>query len=144
MAIVIGLWSGSARADWAYTHWGMKLEQVVAASGGAVTALAPDKRTRDDADHWELAAEGTFTDGALKLPVGFTFDTVKGGLKCVMFNAFGDDVASLQQMMVGRYGKPVHDSTYGPTHSMTWRTPDAVELVVGQKPLAAAVMHCRE
>jgi hypothetical protein len=131
-----------AVADWAYTHWGMTPEQVVSATGGTVTLLSPSERTRNEADHWELAAEGTYAEGLLKLHVGFTFDTKKGGLECVMYNVMGEEVAPLQKSMVSRYGKPLHESSFASSTSMDWRTPDEIELVIGQKPLAAVVTHC--
>lgn len=133
----------AALADWAYTKWGMTQDQVVAASGGTVTVLPPAKRTRNDYDQWELAAEGTFAEGPLKLPIGFTFDTQGGGLKCVMYNAIGADVETLRTILAKRYGKPAHISSFGPTQSSTWRTPDDIELVIGEKPVAAVVSHCR-
>lgn len=132
----------SANADWAYTHWGMTPEQVVAASSGTATVMPPAQRTREDADHWELAAEGTYVDNALHLSVGFTFDTQSGGLKCVMYNAREAEVTTLQQLLIKRYGKALKDSSFGGTQIMTWDKPDKIELVIGQRPLAAVVSHC--
>lgn len=133
----------AANADWAYTHWGMTPEQVAAASAGGVMVLPPAKRTRDDADHWEIAAEGSYTDGMLTFPVGFTFDTQSGGLKCVMYNALGNDVEALRIAMVKRYGNPSAESDFMSSHTMTWRTPDSIELTIGQRPVAAVVAHCQ-
>jgi hypothetical protein len=132
-----------ARADWAYTHWGMSPDEVVAASNGRVQKLPAANRTRDDADHWELAAQGSYIDGTLNMPVGFTFDTKTGGLKCVMYNASGDDVAALRQSLEKHYGKAAEESDFMTTHSWIWRSPDAIEFVANQKPLAASVTQCR-
>jgi hypothetical protein len=141
--VVLAVWStGAARADWAYTHWGMTADQVAASSSGAVKVLPAAGRTRDEADHWELAAEGAYRDGALALRVGFTFDTDRGGLKCVLYNVSGDDVEALQAVLLKRYGKPVHESSFGDTRMVTWKTPDKVEFVAGQRPVAAVVSHC--
>jgi hypothetical protein len=139
--VVMGL--QPARADWAYTHWGMSQDDVVAASNGRVQKLPTADRTRDDADHWELAAQGTYIDGTLRMPVGFTFDTKTGGLKCVMYNATGDNVAALRESLEQRYGKAAEESDFMTTHSWKWRSPDAIEFVANQKPLAAAVTQCR-
>jgi hypothetical protein len=133
--------SSAASADWAYTHWGMSPEQVAAASGGSVKVLDVGKQTRDDADHWVLAAQGSFVEGALNLDVGFTFDTRTNGLKCVMYNATGDDVANLKAALVRRYGKPASTSSYGPTETSTWRQPDKIEFISGQEP-SVVVTHC--
>ena len=132
----------AAEADWAYTRWGMTPDQVVAASGGTVKMLPSAQRTRNDYDQWELAAEGRYMDGKLGLTVGFTFDTGKGGLKCVMYNALGADAEALRLALINRYGKPSSESSFAATHTLTWRTPDNIELVIGQNPVAAVVSHC--
>jgi len=131
-----------AVADWAYTRWGMTPEQVAAASGDAVTVLPPAQRTRNEDDHWELAAEGTYTDGMLSFAVGFTFDTQGSGLKCVMYNAMGDDVEALRIAMGKRYGRPSAESSFDTSQTLTWRRPDNIELIIGQSPMAAVVIDC--
>jgi hypothetical protein len=140
VALAAGL-SSSASADWAYTHWGMSPEQVAAASRGSVKVLDVGRQTRDDADHWVLAAQGSFVDDALRLDVGFTFDTRTNGLNCVMYNAAGGDVATLKAVLVKRYGKPASASSYGSTEILTWRQPDKIEFTSGQGP-AVVVMQC--
>jgi len=120
----------------------MTPEQVAAASGGTVKVLPAAQRTRNDDDHWELAAEGTYIDGTLRLPVGFTFDTERGGLKCVMYNAMGADVEGLRGALVKRYGKPSKESSFGASNTLAWHTPDEIELTLGQRPVAAVVTHC--
>jgi hypothetical protein len=133
--------STAASADWAYTHWGMTPEQVAAASGGSVKVLDAGKQTRDDADHWVLAAQGSFVDGALHYSVGFTFDTRTNGLKCVMYNALGPDVATLKAVLIQRYGAPASTDSFGPVEQLTWQQPDRIEFTVGQGP-AVVVTHC--
>ena len=83
------------------------------AGAGSVKVLPPGERTRNDPDHWDLAAQGSFRDGSLTLPVGFTFDITSSGLKCVMYNAFGSDVEALRALLDKRYGKPKKESDYG-------------------------------
>ncbi len=131
-----------ARADWAFTRWGMTPEQVVAASGGAARLIPPGRRERFDAQNWELAAEGSSDDGGVATTVGFMFDTQGGGLTCVLYNAAGDDAAKLEKAMVARYGRPAKDGDFGPARMKSWSTPDAVELVVNPDQPAAAVTHC--
>jgi hypothetical protein len=131
-----------ARADWGFTHWGMTPEQVVSASGGSAHLIAPANRQRDVADHWEVAAVGDVHDGGLTLDGGYMFDTRGSGLTCVMYNATGDDVAKLRDGLIARYGQPRKDSAFGPLRTLTWQTPDAIELAINQTPLAAVVTHC--
>lgn len=139
-AVVAG--APGARADWGFTHWGMTPEQVVGASGGTAHLIAPADRTRDVADHWEMAVDGVIRDGSLTLNGGYMFDTRGGGLKCVMYNATGDNVGKLRDSLLSRHGRPRKDSEFGPLRTLTWQTPDEIELAINQTPLAAAVMHC--
>lgn len=131
-----------ARADWAFTHWGMTPEQVVSASGGMAHLIAPASRYRDDVAHWEMAAEGVIHDGDLTLQGGYMFDMRGGGLICVMYNATGNDVSKLRDGLIARYGRPSKDSDSGPLQDLTWHTPDNLELAINLKPLTAAVTHC--
>jgi hypothetical protein len=139
---VLAWWAPPAKADWAYTHWGMTPDQVAAASAGAANVLPAAQRTRNDDDHWEIAAKGTYADGPLRLPVGFMFDTQRGGLICVLLNAIGPDAEALRQVLGTRYGKPTKDSHFLSAQTVTWHTPDNVELTIGQRPVAAVVTHC--
>jgi hypothetical protein len=84
-----------ARADWEYTKWGMTPEQVAGASKGAVKVVPAADRYKNEDDHWEIAAQGSHSDGPLSLNIGFTFDTKAGGLKCVLYNAAGQEAARL-------------------------------------------------
>ena len=132
-----------ASANWAYTTWGMTPEQVAAASKGGVHVLPPDKRNRDDADGWEIAAEGGYQDEDIPLSTGFMFDAKKGGLICVLYNATGEKAETLLTKLEQRYGKPAKQSDFYTAKSTIWHTPDDIELVVNTKPLAAAVTHCQ-
>ena len=136
--------SGHARADWAYTHWGMTPDQVVAASNGAVKLLPATQRTRNDDDHWEIAAQGSYVDASLRLAVGFMFDTRTGGLTCALYNVTGDkDVDALASRLQQRYGNPAEDSSFGPVRTLQWSTPDEIEYAANRSPPAAAVTHCQ-
>jgi hypothetical protein len=132
----------AARADWGFTHWGMTAEQVVSASGGTAHLIALADRKRDDADGWEMTVEGTVHEGSLTLDGGYMFDTHGGGLTCVVYNATGDDVAKLRDGLIALYGRPGKDSEFGPLRTLSWQTPDKIELAINQTPLAAVVSHC--
>jgi hypothetical protein len=131
----------SARANWAFTRWGMTPEEVVAASGGAARLLPPNERTRYDDLHWELSVKGHYRDGPLTYLTGFMFGTTSHGLKCVLYNATGDNVRLLTENLITRLGKPQKDSDLGPVRDMIWTHGDQVELAINQQP-AAAVTHC--
>jgi hypothetical protein len=139
--LVAGL-SAPAWANWEYTRWGMSPEQVAAASSGAVKVLPKAQRQSGGGDHSEIAAMGIFESEGLTLSVGFQFDTVTGGLTCVLYNAMGDDVAELKDLLVKKYGQATQSEFPG-GYSMTWKTPESIELAVGERPLAAAVTHCK-
>jgi hypothetical protein len=119
----------SARADWAYTHWGMTPEQVAERSAGDVKVLSKADRAKDGGYHSEMAARGTFKDGPRVLDVGFMFDS-KDGLECVLYNALGDDVDPVKADLIKKYG-PGRSSDYGPTHTTTWTKPEKIEITVG-------------
>jgi hypothetical protein len=133
--------SSRASADWAYTQWGMNPDQVAAASDGLVTLIPTDKQTRDDTNHWVMAAQGSFTDGAVTGEVGFMFDTKTNGLTCVAYNTTGSNVAILKATLIKRFGKPTSSGIYGPAEMMSWQKPDKIDYAAGQGP-AAAVMQC--
>lgn len=143
-AAALALSATAARADWAYTHWGMTPEQVAQASGGAVHVIPEaERRTITEAD-LQTGAEGTYADGAVKLQVKFGFDTNTGGLSCVIYAvqdaAQGD---ALKEAMIKRYGQPENTSGL-PAIGMTevsWSKPDDISLTqsTGER---AFVIHC--
>lgn len=132
-----------AKANWAYTQWGMTPEQVAAASQGAVQVLPPSQRTRNDADQWEMAARGTYKDGGLMVDAGFTFDTRHGGLRCVLYNVMGDDVTLLRDTLGKRHGKPFEERSSSMDQDVIWHTPDVIEFAALKNPVVAAVTHCK-
>lgn len=132
----------AARADWAFTRWGMTPEQVVAASSGTAHLVAPGERHRDEADHWEIAAEGTGREDAVAMRIGYMFDTRGRGLICVLANAAGDDATRLRDALLARYGKPSEDSSFGSVRTLAWSKSDAVELALNQRPPSAVVTYC--
>ena len=134
--------SQQARADWEYTKWGMTPEQVASALNGAVSVVSPAERNRDDANHSEIGAQGTYTSDQFRRDVEFTFDTRSGGLKCVTYNALGDDAIKLKAALISHYGAPSRESEFLESHSWLWTKPDSIEYTLGQKPVAAVVMHC--
>ena len=134
--------ASASRADWEYTKWGMTPEQVAKASQGTVKVIPPDKRTREDADQTEVAAEGKYLTEKLALDVGFVF-AAGGGLTCVMYNALGDDALRLGKILAGRYGAPAKESDFMSSHTTLWVKPDEIEYTIRTKqPVAGVVSHC--
>ena len=106
--VVVTLSPAMAWSDWKYAHWGATPEQVAQASGGAVKVL-PAAQRKKHAAPWssETAAKGTYVDGALHLALSFSFDSKRGGLSCIVFEAAEnspDDL--LKQMFINLNGRP--------------------------------------
>jgi hypothetical protein len=129
-----------ARADWEYTKWGMTPAQVISASHGDAKITPAADRYKNEEDHWEMGAEGTYRSGPMTFSVGFAFDTASGGLTCVYYNLSGDQALLLKDSMIKKYGAPKDAS--GDPDMFAWRTPDKIELMMGHKPAAAVVTHC--
>jgi hypothetical protein len=139
--MLLTLPAAPAFADWEYTHWGMTPEQVAAASSGNVKVVQEDDR-EPSGDRTEVAATGSFPVDGRFLSVGFMFDSVTGGLKCVAYNAVGDDVRMVKERLVSKYGQ-TNEESFGAGYFMTWKSPEPIELAVKADPPTAAVMHCR-
>lgn len=134
---------GLARADWAYTRWGMTPEQVAAASGGQVKVLPSGQRTRDEADDWEIAAQGFFDSAGQHFPAGFMFGMKQAGLKCVAINGAGATADALKADTISRYGKPAEENEFFGNHSFSWKAPETVQLMTADKAHTAVVTICR-
>ena len=131
-----------ALANWEYTTWGMTPDQIIAASHGKATPLPASQRYRDDNAHWEMAVKGTYSDGPVNLDVGFTFDTQGQGLRCVFYNALGEQAAVLKDTLIKQFGPPQNDDTFSGTQMLSWKAPDQIDFAMGKKPVAAAVTQC--
>lgn len=144
IALLVALALVQARADWEYTHWGMTPEQVASASKGAVNEIPPAQR--DKGGITESAAKGTYSDGAMKMSVGFLFDTKTEGLICVVYSVL--DAAQnemLEAAMVKRYGPPDHSFDVPRMgKDLTWKNKtDSIELVGGASGSPSQVTHCK-
>ena len=124
-------WPVPAKADWEYTKWGMTPEQVASASKGAVKIIPQAQRKRIDEAKMESGAEGTFTDGELRLHVVFSFDTSGAGLVVVGYNVL--DAAQndlLKDWLTRKYGPPQSKGGI-PAIGLTtwdWQKPDEIEM----------------
>jgi hypothetical protein len=113
----------------------MSPAQVAAASHGAVHVIAPQRRLGPTGPDIVTRAEGTFTDGRLRLRVSFGFRGSDGGLALVSYVA--DDAAQnylLRDRLVRAYGPPTPtgDSDLG---SGVWRKPgqDVIDLSISDE-----------
>lgn len=129
-----------ARADWAYTTWGMTPEQVVEASGGAATLVPPAERR--EAAGRELGAQGNFKDGHILLHVLFGFDAKTHGLTCVFYNvADKAQNARLKYRLTERYGAPRGNEIAG-VGMWHWSKPDSIDMQT-MTGVASSVQHCQ-
>ena len=146
LALVLLLTAGSiASADWQYTHWGMTVEEVIAASavsGTGVTDLrrverpSPDRGVKGDPDAPKTLLRGMFAAGRLRLRVNFLFR--EGRLAMVSLVA-EDEVqgAELERSVRAKYGTPTREER-GDSPETTWRNEAGnVEIGLGR----VDVMH---
>ena len=140
LSCCIAAFPGSASADWEYARWGMTASQVIAASKGAATMMPPSSRYRSEEGKYEITVEAKL-NGPPVLRVGFMFDLPDAGLRCVLYNASGTDAAAVRSMLVQHYG-PAEESSFGQTRMLNWTTPDKIEFVLNESPVAAVVSHC--
>jgi hypothetical protein len=135
-----------AAADWEYTKWGMKPEEVAQASKGTVKVLPLDRRKKLEEANMEHAAEGSFTEGKLKLAVRFGFALDTKGLVCVIYAVeTKEQNALLKEALIRKYGPPA--TTGGlpviGLESANWKQPDDIDLEM-MKDSPAFVMHCKQ
>jgi hypothetical protein len=134
-----------ALANWEYTKWGMTPAQVVAASHGAVHLIPPERRLGPTGPDIETRAEGSFTDGKLRLNVSFGFAGHGGGL--VLVSYLVQDAAQntlLRNRLVHLYGAPAPsgDADMG---SGVWRHAgdDLIDLSISDESPAFVVQRPR-
>lgn len=133
-----------AAAHWDFAIWGMSLPQVIAASGGRVEALPPDRQREVTDIQMRYQAEGTLQDGDLILDAIFGFDMLTGGLLCVSYSPRNaSDTFALQAWIERQFGPPAQmarDPASNET-STTWREPDNIDML-SSPGTRAAVLHC--
>jgi hypothetical protein len=147
LMMALALLPASGHADWQYTKWGMKPEDAVKASHGAVKLLAVKDRKKGSPTDTEKVAEGTFQDGGVRLDVEFLVDKKSGGLVCVTYtppNAAQNE--ALKQILIKRYGRPIGGGMpagLAPVDILGWGKPDTIDYQAA-KGYPAAVVHCRK
>lgn len=143
LLVLLVLWPvAPARADWAYTNWGMSPAQVVAASKGEASAKSPPEKLEEM--KMEVAAQGTHSDGALKLRTAFEFDAGGGGLRCVLYapQSSAQD-ALLMQTLTRQYGQPAKSGPAGLFENYTWKTASD-EIILTIEAKRSNVSHCKK
>ena len=141
-AVLLCLTSANpAAANWQYTRWGMSPAELVAASHGAVHLVPPQRRLGPTGPDIETRAEGTYTDGPLRLDVSFGFGGHGGGLVLVTYLV--EDAAQnylLRQSLVRAHGQPTPtgDADEG---SGIWNHPgqDSIDLSISDEGPAFVV-----
>jgi hypothetical protein len=137
----------AAKADWAYTTWGMSPEQIANTSNGRVHAIPEAERKTNEDSHLRTGAEGSYKDGELELRVAFAFDAKNGGLKCVFYTVIDSAKNSaLRDLLIKRYGEPQGHSDIPSIGmiAMNWEiAPDEIDLQwVKDNPAGAS--HCKK
>jgi hypothetical protein len=146
-SVAIILFVPAAKADWAYTKWGMSPEQIARASSGGVHAIPEAERQTNEEANLRTGAEGIYKDGDVDLRVAFAFDAKNGGLKCVFYTVVDSAKNSaLRDLMTKRYGEPNGHSDIPAIGmiAMNWQKPtDEIDLQwVKDNP--AGVSHCKK
>lgn len=135
-----------ARADWAYTKWGMSPEQVEKASNGAAHFIPEAERKTVAEAARRTGAEGTYRDCDLGLQLAFAFDAANDGLRCVFYSvADAQKNSALRELMIKRFGEPSGHSdipAIGMT-AMNWERPDEMDLR-WVKDTPGYVSHCKK
>jgi hypothetical protein len=136
----------AAKADWAYTKWGMSPEQIAKASNGGVHVIPEAERKTTEEANLRTGAEGIYKDGDVDLHVAFAFDAKTGGLKCVFYTVVDSTKnPALRDLMIKRHGEPQGHSDIPAIGmvAMNWdKPPDEIDLQwVKDNP--AGVSHCK-
>jgi hypothetical protein len=136
----------AAKADWAYTKWGMSPEQIAKASNAGVHIVPEAQRKTVEEANLRTGAEGIYKDGDVDVNVAFAFDAKNGGLECVFYTVLDSAKNSaLRDLMTKRYGEPNGHSDIPAIGmiAMNWQKPtDEIDLqCVKDNP--AGVSHCK-
>jgi hypothetical protein len=81
--------ANSANAGWQYAKWGMKVDQVIAASKGTARRFKGSNSLQSNTDFNPLqdeGASGSFESGDLKFTVGFFSRRIVGGWRPLLWN----------------------------------------------------------
>lgn len=117
----------AARADWAWTRWGMDFAAVKSGSGRAVKAVRgrPGQRVHG----WDLRAAGKVEQDGLKFRAEFFFDPDGAALHVVKLTPRLKDCPALRRQLAERYGAATDESFVVPSSNpipitvLSWRDP---------------------
>lgn len=114
--------SGTAKADWQYTHWGMSPEAMARASAGKATVIPPDPRHVRAG--LECLVTGTYQAGNQTFGLQGCFDKGRS-LRMVALNIDNpapSQGADIRGALISKYGKPTIVRSAG---SLEWVRPGA-------------------
>ena len=98
-------------ADWQYTRWGMKPEEVVQASGGIGVKETKPQRHSTETEIALLVAP--YTTGRFTFRARFLFNKTTGGLARVHLDLINVKLCNdLHGALVSRYGEPSSEGSY--------------------------------
>lgn len=117
----------AARADWAWTRWGMDAASVRSASGGGVKAARG--RPGQQVHGWDLRAAGRVEQDGLRFRAEFFFDPDGAALHVVKLTPRLKDCQALRRQLNERYGPATDESFVVPSSNpiritvLSWRDP---------------------
>jgi hypothetical protein len=120
LAFLIGFSTSPVLADWQYTRWGMKPEEVVEASGNVAVPDPNSKAHSTDSANAVLVAP--YTSGRFEFRASFLFDKKSGLLGWVNLSLLDPSLCpNLYGALYSRYGKPESQSKSPFIESSDWR-----------------------
>ena len=121
ISIILGmcfvLISNVGLADWQYTKWGMKVDEVIIASDGKAKEFVDSGR---DSDTARTLATAPYVAGDFLFEANFMFDRKTQKLRHVKLTLKKDNGGSLYAALVNRYGKPVSELETAVLRSARW------------------------
>jgi len=104
IALFSWAYSASAAANWQYTHWGMTVEQVKAASENKAQPIPGDQAVTNPKFP---SLKAPYTSGQYRFNAFFGFDQSKGTLNSVTLRLYNPDQAGeLMGWIKTQYGAP--------------------------------------
>ena len=103
--ILVSMSNLSAQAEWEYTQWGMKLEEVAEASEGAAIPVNPDEQFLFEDDTQQTLLKSQWATDSYSFDVFFNFSVDDDKLSEIVFKSTGKS-EDLGLAMIERFGLP--------------------------------------
>ncbi|MGK7893395.1 MAG: hypothetical protein AB4372_07170 [Xenococcus sp. (in: cyanobacteria)] len=103
--ILVSMGNLPAQAEWEYTQWGMKLEEVAEASEGAAIPVNPDEQFLFEDDTQQTLLKSQWATDSYSFDVFFNFSVDDDKLSEIVFKSTGKS-EDLGLAMIERFGLP--------------------------------------